>query len=94
MLALSSQIKSFAHTAEALLESIVEGSTPAPISIRARYAADMLDRAGHAPVRKLMSVSTTLSKEDIEAIKSRALSAAKANGIPNSSPVYDVQSTS
>lgn len=81
MLDLSTQIKAFAPTAESLLESIVDGTTPAPITLRARYAADLLDRAGHTPVRKIMSVQTTLTKDDIESIKSRALSAAKSNGM-------------
>lgn len=81
MLDLSSQIKSFAPIAESLLESIVDGSTPAPITLRARYAADFLDRAGHVPVRKIMSLQTTLTKDDIESIKSRAIEAAKSNGM-------------
>jgi hypothetical protein len=80
MLTLTSRFKEFSPQAESLLEDIVTGSIPAPISIRARYAADLLDRAGHGAVKKVMSMTTTLTRDDIEAIKSRALTAAKEAG--------------
>ena len=80
MFSTQSSIKEFAPTASSVLKSIVDGSMPAPVSIRARYAADLLDRAGLSAVRKVASISTTLTRDDIEAIKARAVQAARDNG--------------
>lgn len=80
MLDTQSSIREFAPVARDVLTGVVDGTIPAPITLRARYAADLLDRAGLSAVRKVMSVQTTLTREEIDAIKSRALEAARANG--------------
>ena len=70
------RIEDFAPIALDLIENIVRGREPmATIGLRAKLASGQLARAGYGEVRKVQSLHATLSREDIEIIKERALSA-------------------
>ena len=78
------QIQKFAPVALKLLEDIIKGDgdgKDASIGLRARHADRYLDRAGHSPVKKIATMSTTLTREDIEAIKARSRQSAIDAGI-------------
>ena len=78
------QIQKFAPVALKLLEDIVEGTGPgkdASIALRAKVADKHVDRAGYSPVKKVASVTSHLTKEDIESIKERSRRSAKEAGI-------------
>lgn len=77
-------IQEFAPTALQLLKDIISGKgagTAASIALRGQKASEWLDRAGHKATER--HVHAHLTKEEIEDIKSRALS---ANG-----PVVDAE---
>ena len=76
------QIQKFAPIALKLLEGIITGEEKdASIGLRARHADRYLDRAGYSPVKKIATMSTTLTREDIEAIKARSRQSAIDAGI-------------
>jgi hypothetical protein len=72
-------IKEFAPTALEILKALCQGSDssglPVSPTLKARVAADLLDRAGYAPVRNVnvQSVHAHLTKDDIAELKRRAL---------------------
>lgn len=79
-------IQEFAPTALKVLKDIVEGQgigTSASPALRAREANNWLDRAGHAPIKREEHVHAHLTKDEIDAIKQRALG---SNG-----PVVDAE---
>ena len=77
------RIEEFAPIALDLIENIVRGRVPeASISLRAKLASSQLARAGYGEVQKIHSVHATLSREDIENIKDRAVQAANAASHP------------
>lgn len=78
---IGARIQEFAPVALRLLEDVISGEVEAPIAIRAKYASVHLGRAGHGEVTKIASVSTHLTRDDIEAIKLRAVSAASEAGL-------------
>lgn len=78
---IGAKITAFAPTALRLLEDIITGEVEAPIAIRAKYASAHLGRAGYAEIRKVASINTHLTRDDIEAIKQRALMAADEAGL-------------
>ena len=67
------KINQFAPIALQLLEDIVAGrgaaGKGASIALRAKVADKAVVRAGYSPVKKISSISTTLTRDDIEAIK-------------------------
>jgi predicted transcriptional regulator len=70
------RIREFAPKALEYLERIIEGREPgASVALRAKYAAQHLGRAGYGEITKVHSLNATVTREDIEAIKSRALEA-------------------
>jgi predicted transcriptional regulator len=70
------RIREFAPKALEYLERIIEGREPgASVALRAKYAAQHLARAGYGEITKVHSLNATVSKEDIENIKQRALEA-------------------
>jgi transcriptional regulator with XRE-family HTH domain len=73
---IGAKINEFAPVALKLLEEVISGQIDAPIAIRAKYASIHLARAGFGEVKKIASVNTHLTRDDIEVIKQRALSAA------------------
>jgi predicted transcriptional regulator len=76
------RINKFAPVALQLLENIITGKEKdASIGLRARYADRHLDRAGYSPVKKTANVNTTLTRDDIEAIKERSRKAAESSGV-------------
>ncbi len=76
------RVQEFAPVALQLLEEIIRGEhEDASIGLRAREANNALGRAGMGPIQKIASLSTTLSRDDIEAIKERARSAAREQGV-------------
>lgn len=79
---IATRIQEFAPKALDLLEEIIDGKhADATVALRAKYASLHLGRAGFGEVKKNINVSTTLNKEEISAIKDRAIEAAKASGI-------------
>jgi hypothetical protein len=81
---LGRQIQEFAPVALKILEGIIEGKGEfgdASLALRARYADRHLDRAGYSPVRKLATLNSTLTRDDIEAIKERSRQSAIEAGI-------------
>lgn len=70
------RIREFAPKALEYLERIIEGREPgASVALRAKYASMHLARAGYGEITKVHSLNATVSKDDIEAIKQRALQA-------------------
>jgi hypothetical protein len=69
-----------APLAAQLLRDIITGDIPAPLGVRAKYASEALARVGFGPITKTVSHSMreTLSMEDIERIKQRAIAASEA----------------
>lgn len=57
--------------------NVAEGKIPAPLSTQLRAAFFLLGIAGHSPIHKIQAIHTTLTKEDLERIKSRGLEAIK-----------------
>lgn len=78
---IGARIQEFAPVALAVLEDVITGKLEAPVAIRAKYASSHLGRAGFGEVHKVASINTHLSRDDIEAIKQRALEAASEAGI-------------
>jgi hypothetical protein len=78
---IGARITEFAPQALRLLEEVISGEIEAPIAIRAKYASVHLGRAGFGEVHKVASINTHLSRDDIEAIKMRALNAASDAGL-------------
>lgn len=78
------RIREFAPKALEYLERIIEGREPgASTALRAKIASQHMARAGYGEITKVHSLNATVSKEDIENIKARALQAR------NVSPVGD-----
>ena len=78
---IAKRIEEFAPVALELLEEIVSGNIPeASIALRAKVASSHLGRAGYGEVHKAHILSQHLSREDIERIKLRAVSAAQNAG--------------
>ncbi len=76
------RVQQFVPVALKLLEDIIEGKREdASIGLQARTAENYLGRAGHGTIQKIVSHSSTLSRDDIEAIKERARSAAREQGV-------------
>lgn len=78
---IGARIQEFAPIALQLLEDVITGKVESPVAIRAKYASAHLGRAGYGEVKKIAAISTHLSRDDIEAIKERALQAALEAGI-------------
>jgi predicted transcriptional regulator len=81
---LGQKIQKFAPVALQLLEHIIAGQgdgKEASIRLRANTAERYMDRAGYAPVKKIATMSTTLTREDIDIIKTRARRSALEAGI-------------
>ena len=78
---IGARINEFAPVALKLLEEVISGEVEAPIAIRAKYASVHLGRAGFGEVKKIASVNTHLTRDDIEAIKMRALASANEAGL-------------
>jgi len=79
-------IRDFAPKALEVLKEVVMGrgaGENASVALRARYAADILDRAGHSATRNIdfRGQHLHLTKDDLEEIKRRAFN----------SPVIDVK---
>ncbi len=78
-MSVAQRIEEFAPVALELIENIVRGRVPnASIALRAKLAGSQLARAGYGEVHKVHALHATLSREDIETIKERALAAARA----------------
>lgn len=79
------RINKFAPVALQLLEDLIEGKgkigKDASPALRARYADKQIDRAGYSAVKKIASVSATLTRDDIEAIKDRSRKSAEEAGV-------------
>lgn len=78
---IGARIQEFAPKALAVLEGIISGEIESPVAVRAKYASAHLGRAGFGEVHKVASINTHLSRDDIEQIKQRALSAAADAGL-------------
>jgi hypothetical protein len=79
---ISKRIEEFTPVAVRLLEEVIAGNIPgASIALRAKYADRHLARTGYGVVTKVQSLHGTLSKDDIEDIKARAVRAAEDAGI-------------
>lgn len=79
---IAQRIEEFAPVALELLEEIISGNIPeASIALRAKVASSHMSRAGYGEVHKAHILSQHLSREDIERIKMRAVSAAQSAGI-------------
>lgn len=78
---IGARIQEFAPTALAVLEDVIAGRTEASIAIRAKYASAHLGRAGFGEVKKVASINTHLSRDDIELIKARAIDSARDAGL-------------
>lgn len=76
---ITNQIKEMSPEALETLEDIMNNEDSAD-AVRAKVAMDLLDRAGHGAVKKQLSMSGTLSQDDVENIKKRALAIASENG--------------
>jgi hypothetical protein len=73
---LLSKIHDFAPQAEQFLEGVISGEIPgASLALRAKYASLHLARCNLGPVTKTVSFSTHLTRDDIEKIKERSISA-------------------
>ena len=86
------RIQKFAPIALQLLEDIIEGNgdgKDASITIRAHHADKYLDRAGYSPIKKVATIGTLLTREDIEAIKERSRKSALEAGIIEAEIVDD-----
>jgi len=79
---IAQRIQDFTPEALTLLEEIIEGKhAEASIGLRAKYAALHLARAGYGEIKKAVNLNTHLKREEIEAIKSRSVAAAREAGI-------------
>jgi hypothetical protein len=79
---IAQRIQDFAPKALQLLEDVIEGRyEDASLSLRTKYASAHLGRAGFGEVKKINAIHTTLSREDIERIKERAVRAAQEAGV-------------
>lgn len=77
---MTERLKEFAPVAMRLLEEVIEGRHGASIALRARYADKHLGRVGYGEIKKIASMHEHLTREDIEAIKLRAVQAAERAG--------------
>lgn len=80
------QIKEIAPRAVAVLKEAMDDND-SPWNAKVAAAKDILDRAGHAPVKRSENVNATLTLDELTAIKERA----RANGIvvPSAQPTED-----
>jgi hypothetical protein len=75
------RVRQFEPVALEHLELIIRGKVPGvSAGLRARTCENYLSRAGHGTVQKISSVSASLTREDIEALKERAKQAALDHG--------------
>lgn len=85
------RINNYAPIALKLLEDTIKGAviTPSlgpgeekvPLGLRVKEAGKHMDRAGYSPVKKIASISTILTRDEIEVIKARSVSAAEEAGV-------------
>ncbi len=81
-ISISQRIEEFAPVALTLIEQIVRGEVPeASIALRAKLASTHLARAGYGEVHKVQALHAHLTRDEIEAIKERALTSAKRVGM-------------
>jgi len=79
---IGTRIQQFAPKALKVLEDIIEGNyEEASLALRAKYASQHLGRAGFGEVKKVASISRTLTRNDIERIKERAVNGAREIGV-------------
>ena len=73
---IAKRIEEFAPVALELLENIMTGKQPgASVALRAKVATGHLGRAGYGEVHKVHALHGYVTKDDLEEIKARALSA-------------------
>lgn len=81
-ISIAQRIEEFAPVALDLLEQIISGNIPeASIALRAKVASSHMSRAGYGEVHKAHILSQHLTREDIERIKTRAVTAAQNAGV-------------
>ena len=75
------QIKEIAPRALEVLEEVIEGDDSS-LSLKAKVATDLLDRAGHSAPKKMIGamMHEHFTKDDIIKIKERAKTIGKLNG--------------
>jgi hypothetical protein len=72
-LSIAARIRQFAPQALRLIEETISGQHPeASIRLRVQYASEHLDRAGFGAVKKNVSLTGQLSREEMDAIKTRS----------------------
>lgn len=79
---IAQQIRETAPKALAVIQEILESDT-ANYATKFRAAVDILDRAGHAPIKKIdiRRSATELSLDELETLKSQAIERAQQAGI-------------
>jgi len=79
---IAQRIQAFAPLALEYLEEIIAGKhQEVSHALRAKYASLHLGRAGYGEIKKNVNLNSTLKREEIEGIKTRAIAAAKASGM-------------
>jgi len=76
---INERVSRFAPVALQLIEQLILNDE-VPLSLRAKYAAEHLNRAGYGPVHKNLNINRQLTREDIEQIKQRSRAAAREAG--------------
>jgi Bacterial regulatory proteins, luxR family len=92
LFAMQERIQAFAPRALEVLEDIIAGEgegSSATLELRARCASAHLGRAGLGEIKKVAAPSQTLTRDDIERIKARALDSAREQGL-----VHDLKQVS
>jgi len=76
------RVQEYAPKALALLEEIIEGKQEeASIALRQNTAKHYLGMAGHSPIQKVATLSGSLSRDELEELKGRAVEAGRALGV-------------
>ncbi len=77
------RITEMAPEALDVLKEVLEAKETASLSLRAKVAGDILDRAGHSAIRTVRTegIHAHLTSDDLERIKARALEKARDAGI-------------
>ena len=88
---IAQRIRETAPKALAMIQEILESDTTS-YGLKFKAAVDILDRAGHAPVKKLdvRKSATELSEDELEALKIQAINRAKQAGICIDVPFINV----
>jgi len=77
-MSIARRIEEFAPQALRLLEDIITGREPgASVALRAKVAAGHLGRAGYGEVHKVHAMHAHLTRDDLAAIKERAVHASE-----------------